>query len=172
MVIHLSPNSITWLLRTQLVAASVTKKLLTALSNWFAKRLAILAFLICVKKHLPRPSVWLPVLTQRLPPAKMLIGLIGAKLIQFMDLTSLFLKAQKLSVFLLRRPQLNQPGLRPHLLGENDMKNYTTPRNFADCTWVQGYGSPEPLWERVAGYALAFVIGAGMAALLVAWWSS
>jgi hypothetical protein len=52
------------------------------------------------------------------------------------------------------------------------MKNYTTPRNFADCTWVQGYGRTEPLWERVAGYALAFVIGCGMAALLVAWWSS
>ena len=60
----------------------------------------------------------------------------------------------------------------PHLLGENDMKNYTTPRNFADCTWVQGYGRAEPLWERVAGYALAFAIGVGMAALLVAWWSS
>jgi len=34
-------------------------------------------------------------------------------LIQRMDLMSLFLKAQKLSVFLLRRPQLNQTGLRP-----------------------------------------------------------
>jgi len=51
--------------------------------------------------------------------------------------------------------------------------SYTqTPRNFADCTWVQGYGCQEPLWERVAGYALAFAIGAGLAALLVAWWSS
>jgi len=44
------------------------------------------------------------------------------------------------------------------------MKNYTTPRNFED--------QPEPLWERVAGYVLAFVIGVSMAALLVAWWSS
>ena len=49
------------------------------------------------------------------------------------------------------------------------MKNYTTPRNYADCTWVQGYAisKPEPLWERVAGYVLAFAIGAGMAVLLV-----
>lgn len=51
--------------------------------------------------------------------------------------------------------------------------SYTqTPRNFADCTWVQGYGREEPLWERVAGYVLAFAIGAGLACLLVAWWSS
>jgi hypothetical protein len=50
--------------------------------------------------------------------------------------------------------------------------NFETPRNFAECTWVQGYGYPEPLWERVAGYALAFAIGAGMAALLVVGWSS
>jgi hypothetical protein len=52
------------------------------------------------------------------------------------------------------------------------MKNNTTPRNFADCTWVQDYSRPEPLWERVAGYALALAIGVGMACLLVAWWSS
>jgi hypothetical protein len=45
--------------------------------------------------------------------------------------------------------------------------NFQTPRNFADCTWVQGYGRKEPLWERVAGYALAFAIGGGLAALLV-----
>jgi hypothetical protein len=50
--------------------------------------------------------------------------------------------------------------------------NFETPRNFADCTWVQGYGREEPLWERVAGYVLAFAIGAGFAVLLVAWWSS
>jgi hypothetical protein len=50
--------------------------------------------------------------------------------------------------------------------------NFQTPRNFADCTWVQGYGRTEPLWERVAGYVLAFAIGAGLACLLVAWWSS
>jgi hypothetical protein len=52
------------------------------------------------------------------------------------------------------------------------MKNTTTPRNFADCTWIQNYGRTEQLWERVAGYALALAIGVGMAALLVAWWSS
>ena len=50
--------------------------------------------------------------------------------------------------------------------------NFETPRNFADCTWVQGYGRTEPLWQKIGGYALAFFIGLGMAALLVAWWSS
>lgn len=54
----------------------------------------------------------------------------------------------------------------------------TTPRNLADCTFTYGYTSArpmayrEPKWERVAGYALAFGIGIGLAALLVAWWSS
>lgn len=54
----------------------------------------------------------------------------------------------------------------------------TTPRTLADCTFTYGYASiqpmahREPTWERFAGYALACVIGAGMAALLVAWWSS
>ncbi len=52
------------------------------------------------------------------------------------------------------------------------MKNNTINRNFADCTWVQAYGRPEPVLEKVGGYALALVIGVGMAALLVAWWSS
>ena len=47
-----------------------------------------------------------------------------------------------------------------------------TPRNFADCTWVQGYGRKESIWERAGGYALATAIGIAMAALLVAWWSS
>ena len=51
------------------------------------------------------------------------------------------------------------------------MKNYTTPRNYADCTWVQAYGRPEPVWEKVGGYALALEIGVGMAALLVVGWS-
>ena len=50
--------------------------------------------------------------------------------------------------------------------------NFQTPRNFADCTWVQGYGRKEPFWERVAGYVLAFGIGVGLAVILVAWWSS
>jgi hypothetical protein len=47
-----------------------------------------------------------------------------------------------------------------------------TPRNFADCTWVQGYGRKEPLWERLAGYVLAFAIGVGLAACLFYGWSS
>jgi hypothetical protein len=48
----------------------------------------------------------------------------------------------------------------------------TTPRNFADCTWIQGYGRKPTLWERIQGPVLAISIGIGMAALLVAWWSS
>jgi hypothetical protein len=52
------------------------------------------------------------------------------------------------------------------------MKNLKTPRTSAEFNWVQGHGHPEPLWEKVVGYALAFAIGAGMACLLVAWWSS
>ena len=54
---------------------------------------------------------------------------------------------------------------------ENHMKpsHYITPRNYADCTWVQGYGRKASVWP---GYALAFAIGVGLAALLVAWWSS
>jgi hypothetical protein len=66
----------------------------------------------------------------------------------------------------------NKNGATGPTFQETDMKNNTTPRNFADCTWVQTYGHPEPLWERVAGYALALAIGVGMAGLLVAWWSS
>lgn len=54
----------------------------------------------------------------------------------------------------------------------------TTPRTLADCTFPTGYVSVQPMayreptWERVAGYVLAFAIGCGLAALLVAWWSS
>lgn len=53
-----------------------------------------------------------------------------------------------------------------------------TPRTLADCTFTQGYTNiypmahREPTWERVAGYVLAVAIGVGLAALLVAWWSS
>lgn len=51
-----------------------------------------------------------------------------------------------------------------------------TPRTINECHWTPGYESipsdKEPLWERLAGYALALSIGVGMAALLVAWWSS
>jgi len=53
-----------------------------------------------------------------------------------------------------------------------------TPRTLADCTFQQGYTSiypmahREPAWEKFAGIVLAVVIGVGLAALLVAWWSS
>lgn len=50
--------------------------------------------------------------------------------------------------------------------------HFTTPRNFADCTWIQGYGRQPTLWQRIQGPVLAIAIGLGMAALLVAWWSS
>jgi len=50
--------------------------------------------------------------------------------------------------------------------------HFTTPRNFADCTWIQGYGRQPNLWEKAGSYILATAIGIGMAALLVAWWSS
>ncbi len=42
------------------------------------------------------------------------------------------------------------------------MKNHTTPRNYADCTWVQGYGRKEPLLKRMAPYALGFLIGSAI----------
>jgi hypothetical protein len=54
--------------------------------------------------------------------------------------------------------------------------NIQTPRTLNECHWTPGYHSlksnKEPLWELVAGYVLALVIGVGLAALLVAWWSS
>jgi hypothetical protein len=73
-------------------------------------------------------------------------------------------------------PLINQPGLRPHIK-ENDMKDshLKTPRTLDECHFTPGYvshDSKEPLGERLAGYALAFVIGCGLAAVLVAWWSS
>lgn len=51
----------------------------------------------------------------------------------------------------------------------------TTPRTLNECYWTPGYrcvSSHESLGERIAGYALTTAIGVGMAALLVAWWSS
>ena len=51
----------------------------------------------------------------------------------------------------------------------------TTPRTLNECHFTPGYqsiDSKEPLWEVIAGYALALTIGIGMAWLLVAWWSS
>jgi hypothetical protein len=53
-----------------------------------------------------------------------------------------------------------------------------TPRTLADCTFTYGYTSVRPMayrephWQRIGGYVLALVIGVGLAALLVAWWSS
>ena len=50
-----------------------------------------------------------------------------------------------------------------------------TPRTLNECHFTPGYVShsvQESLGERLAGYALAFVIGCSFAALLVAWWSS
>jgi hypothetical protein len=58
------------------------------------------------------------------------------------------------------------------------MKNTKTPRTMADCSFVQGYASikpmatREPIWERLAGYVLAFAIGCALAGLLVVGWSS
>jgi hypothetical protein len=52
----------------------------------------------------------------------------------------------------------------------------TTPRTLNECHFTPGYTSHGPqketLGELIAGYALAVVIGVGLAALLVAWWSS
>lgn len=59
------------------------------------------------------------------------------------------------------------------------MKNYTTPRTLADCEFVYGYTMAHPQASRTisraefyAGVALAVVIGVGLAACLVAWWST
>lgn len=48
----------------------------------------------------------------------------------------------------------------------------TTPRTLAECTFIQGYSSVQPMayraakWEEVAGYALAALIGFSLAAIL------
>ena len=63
MVIHSSPIVFMSWLKTEQAAAFVTQLLSTALSKLFAKKLATLAFPICAKKHLPKPSVWHSVLT-------------------------------------------------------------------------------------------------------------
>lgn len=54
----------------------------------------------------------------------------------------------------------------------------STPRTLADCSFTYDYTIDRPLphreptWEKVCGFLLAVAIGVGMAALLVAWWSS
>ncbi len=57
MVIHLLLSVFMFWLKTKQVAVTVIKLFLTGLSNSFAKKLAMLAFLIFAKKHLPKPSV-------------------------------------------------------------------------------------------------------------------
>ena len=53
--------------------------------------------------------------------------------------------------------------------------SYTqTPRTINEATWTTGaYGVSykKSRLSVIGGYVLAFAIGAGMAALLVAWWS-
>ena len=54
--------------------------------------------------------------------------------------------------------------------------HFTTPRTMNECHWTPGYQSlsykDETIGEIIAGYVLAMVIAVGMAALLVAFWSS
>ena len=53
--------------------------------------------------------------------------------------------------------------------------SYTqTPRMMSEATWTTGAYSVSYKKSRlsvIGGYVLTFAIGAGMAALLVAWWS-
>ena len=52
----------------------------------------------------------------------------------------------------------------------------TTPRTLSECHFTPGYTTHGPervsLRDVIAGYVLAVVIGVGLAALLVFWWSS
>jgi len=54
-------------------------------------------------------------------------------------------------------------------------QSYTqTPRMMSEATWTTGAYSVSYKKSRlslIGGYLLAFAIGAGMAALLVVWWS-
>jgi hypothetical protein len=54
-------------------------------------------------------------------------------------------------------------------------QSYTqTPRSMSEATWTTGaYGVSykKSRLSLIGGYVLVFAIGAGMAALLVAWWS-
>jgi ABC-type nitrate/sulfonate/bicarbonate transport system permease component len=62
--------------------------------------------------------------------------------------------------------------------GTQTMKqsHLTTPRTLSECHFTPGYTSEGPqrqtIGQVIAGYFLAVVIGVGLAALLVAWWSS
>ena len=50
-----------------------------------------------------------------------------------------------------------------------------TPRTLNECHFTPGYkslSSKEPLAEKIAGYALVFVIGVGLAACLFYGWSA
>jgi len=51
-----------------------------------------------------------------------------------------------------------------------------TPRNLAECSFDVGYPiqrlTPDSNAEQIGGYLLAVAIGAGLACLLVTWWSS
>lgn len=50
-----------------------------------------------------------------------------------------------------------------------------TPRTLNECHFTPGYrcvSNRESLGERIAGYALALVIGIGLAAVLVYGWSA
>ena len=50
-----------------------------------------------------------------------------------------------------------------------------TPRTLNECQFTHGYqslSSKEPLWEVIAGYALALVIGVVLATVLFYGWSS
>lgn len=52
----------------------------------------------------------------------------------------------------------------------------TTPRTLSECHFTPGYTSEGPqrqtIGQVIAGYFLAVVIGVGLAALLIGWWSS
>ena len=57
--------------------------------------------------------------------------------------------------------------------------HFRTPRNISDCTFPCGYQIDPPKdyckvtrAEYIGGIVLAFAIGVGLAAWLVAWWSS
>jgi hypothetical protein len=50
--------------------------------------------------------------------------------------------------------------------------NLTTPRTLNECHWTPGYHSLTSGKKSIAGYVLAVVIGVGIAAMLIVWWSS